>query len=98
MKHLLLFCSILTTLFEIIGNGTVAVAKTPLRVMSSNIRFNSEQDLGDTSWDARKQPYVNMIRDTKPDVIGMQSVCYQNMTGFAYYLITKLRANKRPVA
>ena len=56
MKHLLLFCSILTTLFEIIGNGTVAVAKTPLRVMSSNIRFNSEQDLGDTSWDARKQP------------------------------------------
>ena len=72
MKHLLLFCSILTTLFEIIGNGTVAVAKTPLRVMSSNIRFNSEQDLGDTSWDARKQPYVNMIRDTKPDVIGMQ--------------------------
>ena len=40
--------------------------------MSSNIRFNSEQDLGDTSWDARKQPYVNMIRDTKPDVIGMQ--------------------------
>lgn len=72
MKHLLFFYAILAAFGGIMGNGVEAVAQTPLKVMSSNIRFDSEKDQGETSWDARQQPYANMVHDVKPDVIGIQ--------------------------
>lgn len=72
MKYLLIFCAALAAVCRLADGGSDVAAKIPLRVMSSNIRFNSEKDLGDTSWDARKEPYVAMIRDVRPDVIGMQ--------------------------
>ena len=72
MKQLLFFCTTLASLVGIFCEGVAANPKTTLKVMSSNIRFNNEKDLGDTSWDARKEPYAAMIRDTRPDIIGMQ--------------------------
>ncbi|WP_295728851.1 endonuclease/exonuclease/phosphatase family protein [uncultured Muribaculum sp.] len=48
------------------------VPGTPMKVMSYNIRYSNTIDLGDTSWDARRQPSIDMIRDENPDIIGLQ--------------------------
>lgn len=45
-------------------------AGTPMKVMSYNIRYSNTIDLGDTSWDSRRQPSIDMIRDENPDIIG----------------------------
>ncbi len=47
-------------------------AGTPMKVMSYNIRYSNTIDLGDTSWDSRRQPSIDMIRDENPDIIGLQ--------------------------
>ena len=47
-------------------------AGTPMKVMSHNIRYSNTIDLGDTSWDSRRQPSIDMIRDENPDIIGLQ--------------------------
>ncbi len=52
--------------------GTAVVEGTPMKVMSYNIRYSNTIDLGDTSWDSRRQPSIDMIRDENPDIIGLQ--------------------------
>lgn len=46
--------------------------KAALKVMSFNIRMTTEADIGDLSWESRRESCVRMIRDVRPDVIGMQ--------------------------
>lgn len=43
-----------------------------VKAMSFNIRYVNTIDLGDLSWDARREPCVKMINEIKPDFIGMQ--------------------------
>ena len=45
---------------------------TPMKVMSYNIRYSNTIDLGETSWDSRRQPSIDMILDEAPDIIGLQ--------------------------
>ena len=54
--------------------------------MSYNIRYANASDKGDAAWDARKEASVAMIRDVKPDVIGMQEPRFSQ----AQYLIGEL--------
>lgn len=49
-----------------------AAEGTPMKVMSYNIRYSNTIDLGDTSWDSRRQPSIDMIRDENPDIVGLQ--------------------------
>lgn len=51
------------------------VEDIPLRVMSFNIRYStSAGDTGDLAWSARKEPCIKMIKDEKPDIIGVQEL------------------------
>lgn len=47
--------------------------KTDITVLSYNIRYSTAGD-GPHSWDARKQSTLDMFRDVKPDLVGMQEV------------------------
>ncbi|MCP5522410.1 MAG: endonuclease/exonuclease/phosphatase family protein [Verrucomicrobiales bacterium] len=53
--------------------GSGAEALPPLRVMSFNIRYGAASD-GDNSWTRRRDLVVKTIRDTNPDLLGMQEV------------------------
>ena len=55
-------------------------------VMSFNIRFISDKDTAEFSWDSRKEPIINMFEDVSPDVAGLQEV----MTGSADYILSAL--------
>lgn len=74
----LLPLSLLVSLFSCSDDdsGTVVPPEpegTPMKVMSYNIRYsNTTVDFGDNSWDARRQPSIDMILDEAPDVIGLQ--------------------------
>lgn len=53
-------------------DGGAATAKTRLKAMSFNIRYSNTIDMGDNTWNARKEPCIALIRDVQPDVIGFQ--------------------------
>ena len=55
-------------------------------VMSFNIRFISDKDTAEFSWDSRKEPIINMFEDVSPDVAGLQEI----MTGSADYILSAL--------
>lgn len=43
-----------------------------LKIMSYNIRYNSQKDTASNSWDARKESVVHLIEREAPDVAGLQ--------------------------
>src|SRR5687768_14484844 len=45
----------------------------PLRVMTFNVRYPTDQD-GENRWDARRDFVVEMLRAQDPDVIGTQEL------------------------
>ncbi|HTV01301.1 MAG TPA: endonuclease/exonuclease/phosphatase family protein [Luteitalea sp.] len=61
-----------------------AEAQTPatdgvtLRVMTFNIRYGTARD-GDNHWDLRKDFLVDVVREQKPDVIGVQEALHAQL-------------------
>lgn len=88
MKRFLFSIALLFTALAGCSNheGESAAPKSELNVMSYNIRYANASDKGDAAWDARKEASVTMIRDVKPDVIGMQEPRFSQ----AQYLIGEL--------
>lgn len=88
MKRFLFSIALLFTALAGCSNheGESAAPKSELNVMSYNIRYANASDKGDAAWDARKEASVAMIRDVKPDVIGMQEPRFSQ----AQYLIGEL--------
>lgn len=88
MKRFLFSIALLFTALAGCSNheGESTAPKSELNVMSYNIRYANASDKGDAAWDARKEASVAMIRDVKPDVIGMQEPCFSQ----AQYLIGEL--------
>lgn len=43
-----------------------------LKIMSYNIRYNSEKDLGENSWEVRKGAVAKLIKGHAPDLVGLQ--------------------------
>lgn len=53
--------------------GAAKPGETPMKVMSYNVRSSSmKADTGEKAWAARRQPSAAMLRDEKPDLIGLQ--------------------------
>ena len=88
MKRFLFSIALLFTALAGCSNheGESTAPKSELNVMSYNIRYANASDKGDAAWDARKEASVAMIRDVKPDVIGMQEPRFSQ----AQYLIGEL--------
>ena len=88
MKRFLFSIALLFTALAGCSNheGESTAPKSELNVMSYNIRYANASDKGDAAWDARKEASVTMIRDVKPDVIGMQEPRFSQ----AQYLIGEL--------
>ena len=55
---------------------------TQLKVMSFNIRMSdgSQQSDGPNHWQHRKEAVVDMLQQERPAAIGMQEVCWEQMT------------------
>jgi len=51
--------------------GTTAKSGLELKVMTFNIRYGTADD-GENRWENRRQFVVNILRDSKPDVAGLQ--------------------------
>ncbi len=47
-------------------------ASTPLRVLSFNLRYINPGDTGSRTWVARRDQVGRIVRDSKPDLIGVQ--------------------------
>lgn len=52
--------------------GSSAPAAADMKIMSYNIRSSSMPDKGVNSWESRRQPSLDMIKDENPDLIGLQ--------------------------
>lgn len=61
---------VLVMLFSILCAERISAEE--LRIMSFNVRYNTPKDLGENSWDARKEAVVNLIKQMSPDVVGLQ--------------------------
>lgn len=57
-----------------------------LKVMSFNIRFDTSKDTAQFSWNARMKPIQTMMKEIKPDVVGMQELT-STMTDSLYSLL-----------
>lgn len=55
-------------------SGAVAAeaAPAPLRLMSFNLRYANDGDRGPKSWNRRRDTAAAIIRDFRPDVVGLQ--------------------------
>ena len=54
------------------GGTLAAVANNDLKVCSFNVRFNSDDDTGERSWDSRKASVKNFFDTVQPDLVGIQ--------------------------
>ena len=51
-----------------------AVAPVRIRASSYNVRYKTNEDTGDKSWDSRKAILCDFLKEIDPDVIGFQEV------------------------
>ena len=57
-----------------------AVASVRIRAASYNVRYKTNEDTGDKSWDSRKAILCDFLKEIDPDVIGFQEVDPPQMT------------------
>lgn len=60
--------------------------KTFLKAMSFNMRFDTPKDTAQLSWAARQKPIQRMMKEIKPDVVGVQELT-STMTDSLYSLL-----------
>lgn len=78
MKYITLFiCACTILLFSGCKDRTVQAEK-PLKVMTFNIRLDAASD-GPNNWKYRKNDVCKMITYYRPDLLGMQEVCHNQM-------------------
>ena len=57
-----------------------AVSPVRIRAASYNVRYKTNEDTGDKSWDSRKAILCDFLKEIDPDVIGFQEVDPPQMT------------------
>lgn len=74
MKKIFLFSVFGLLLFGLLpGAGCTSGRDDGIRVMTFNIRLSPEDDFdGDNCWNNRREAAVRMIRESKPDLFGIQ--------------------------
>lgn len=65
---------------ELFASAADAVAPVRIRAASYNVRYKTNEDTGDKSWDSRKAILCNFLKEIDPDVIGFQEVDPPQMT------------------
>lgn len=74
-KTNIIFVFILSTLL-------LASCGSTLSVMSFNVRQSHAGDRGEKSWDERKDACLEMLKSTKPDLVGVQEAWYIGQLSF----------------
>lgn len=73
MKLLTVVRLTLAAILSVAAVSTLSARKkTPMKVMSYNLRYTNKIDTGVNTWAMRRQPSFDMIRDERPDIIGFQ--------------------------